>query len=92
MPVEPGKRYYFITHAYYHYVAEVVEITGKREANVKNVIQIHSSNKNWTEFFRSGISKDTRYDHLPDGGLTWVNYFEWTHPIPENPSAPRKLG
>lgn len=90
MAVEEGKRYYFMIHAYHHVIAEVVAITGKREADVKNVIRIQSCRRGWTEFFRDGLGNDTTYTHFSDGSITWFDAFEWNHSIPEVPHAPRR--
>lgn len=87
MPVIPGKTYLFITHAYYLFVAEVVEITGKREADVRRVVRVQPTNNDWTEFFERGFTEPSQYKFFPNGGLTWIDYFEWLHPIPEKPNA-----
>lgn len=90
MPVEVGKRYYFMTHAYHHVIAEVVEITGKREADVKDVLWIYSCGRNWEQFFQGGIEEDTVCFRFPDGSVSWFNAFKWNHPIPERGNAPSR--
>ena len=90
MPVTIGKTYYLITHAYHHFLAEVVEVTGKREADCTRVVRVHSCRRDWTLFFRDGCGGDTVFYHFPDGSLTWLAAFEWPHPIPEAPDAPRR--
>ena len=81
--VTVGKKYYLLVHAYHHFIAEVVEVTGKREADVKNVIRVQSCTRGWTEFFRDGLMNDTTYTHFPAGSITWLAAFEWNHPMPE---------
>lgn len=90
MPVVPGKTYYFITHAYYHIVAEVVEVTGKREADIRRVVRIQPTNNDWSDFFVNGFTEENQYKFFPDGGITWINYFEWNHPIPERKHVPTR--
>lgn len=82
MSVKVGGKYYFKSHAYHHYIAEVVEITGKREAWCKNIIRVQSCQRGWTDFFAEGVKSDTNYTHFPDGSITWFNAFEWHHNIP----------
>jgi hypothetical protein len=82
MPVTPGKKYFFITHAYYHFVAKVVQITGKREADIENVVRVQPTNRDWEDFFKNGFREPNEYKKFPDGGITWIDYFEWNHPIP----------
>ena len=82
MAVQPGKRYYFIAHAYHHFLAEVVEITGKREADVIDVRRIQSCRRPWTDFFRDGCKDDTDFTVWPDCSLTWFVAVDWPHEIP----------
>lgn len=88
--VEVGKSYYFMEHAYHHYIGRVVAITGKREVDIegdgpgKPVVKVHSCKRGWTEFFRDGMKKDTSYDLLP--GPKSITYFDatpWNHEIPD---------
>ena len=83
--IEVGKRYYFMVHAYHHFLGEVVEITGRKECVLKNVIRVQSCSRGWTEFFRDGCKKDTTYTIWPDGyEITgWFGCAPWKHPIPK---------
>lgn len=85
--MEVGKRYYFVEHAYYHYLGEVVEITGPRSAVLRNVVRLHSCSRGFTEFFRDGIMQDTEYTVWPDGHETCdcINITPWNHDIPTTP-------
>lgn len=80
--LEVGKSYYFISHAYYHYIATVREVTGKRSVTVGPHIAVHSCGRGWTAFFNEGLMEDTRYSLMPAGGLDFIKYFEWNHGIP----------
>ncbi len=82
--VEVGKTYYFIGHAYYHYVGTVTE-ANPREVTLKNVVQVHScDHRSWTEFFRDGFKDGTRYDVVPDGTVVPLGlpYYPWAHKVP----------
>lgn len=84
--IEIGKNYYFIKHAYYHYVGRVTEILGVRRVALDNVVQVHSSKKSWTEFFKSGfgVKGTTKYDIIgssPD--FEFLGCFDWPHEIPK---------
>lgn len=80
--MEVGKKYYVISHAYYHYVGEVTEVN-PRGVKMRNVVQVHGCDRGWTEFFKDGFKADTRYDVVPDGtGLSVIDYFPWGHDIP----------
>ena len=83
--IEVGKCYYFICHAYHHFLGEVVEITGKKECIIKNVRKIHSCSRNWTKFFKEGAKEDTKFDTLPDGVEIsgWCTAIPWNHKIPQ---------
>ena len=83
--IEVGKRYYFMAHAYHHFLGEVVEITGRKECVLKNVIRVQSCSRGWTEFFRDGCKKDTTYTVWPDGTEIsgWFAAIPWKHPIPK---------
>lgn len=85
--MEVGKRYYFITHAYFHYLGEIVEIIGRRQVKITNVIAVHRCQRGWSEFFAEGCKKDTTYDVLSDGEIEVLNCFEWAHPIPTEPQS-----
>lgn len=83
--IRPGDKLYIIAHAYWHYLAEVVEV-GPRGLYCRNIRQIHSCKRGWTEFFRDGAKKDTTYFVFPDGWLPiglMPGPFRWEHPIPE---------
>jgi hypothetical protein len=86
--MEVGKRYYFIAHAYHHFLGEVVEITGQRSAILNNVIRVQSCKRGWTEFFRNGIlsKEDTVYTVWPDGHETGpcISITPWHHDIPRS--------
>lgn len=82
--IEVGKKYYFIVHAYFHYLGEVMEVISSRRVKIRNVIQVHSCARNWTQFFADGCKDDTQYDVLPDG--VEFDYSlpvtPWPHEIP----------
>jgi hypothetical protein len=85
--MQVGKAYYFMVHAYHHFIAILDEVTGKQAGKVSHVIRIQSSQKDWNDFFSSGLGDDTTtvYKHFPDGSITWFAAFEWNHPIPKRP-------
>ena len=82
---EVGRCYYFVVHAYYHFLGEVEEVLSGRRVRLKNVRQIISCQRRWTAFFAEGCMDDTRYDIWPDG--TEIEYAlpfaPWKHKIPE---------
>ena len=83
--VEVGRSYYFLTHAYWHFLGTVRAVLGKRHVVVDNVVFIYSSKKNWTDFFKSGIGTGdtTTYRLFPDGSeITYIDAFPWAHKIP----------
>ena len=86
MSLAIGERYYFMTHAYHHLIGEVVEITGKRECVLKNVVRVQHCARNWTEFFANGCKDDTNYTIWPDGTEVsgWFIKVPWNHPIPNS--------
>lgn len=80
--LEPGQAYYFIVHAYYHYIAVLKKNLGVRRASLTKVRQIHSCQRGWTEFFKNGMADDTRFDTLADIPSTgYLVAFKWDHPI-----------
>ena len=82
--LEIGGKYYFLVHAYYHYLAEVVAIHGVRRCSVKNLVQVHSCGRGWSAFFKDGCKNDTKLDHIgssPD--FSYQIAFDWPHAIPE---------
>jgi hypothetical protein len=86
MAVEIGKKYYFFTHAYHHFIAEVAEVTGKKEVVINNVVRIQSCPRPWTDFWAKGMMQDTVYEVFPDGGeiCGWFAVFPWLHDIPRS--------
>lgn len=85
--MEVGKKYYFMVHAYHHFIGEVVEVHGPNRCIINNVIRVQSSNKDWTRFFKEGIKgKDTNYTIWPDGTRISGDFVcvPWNHPIPRD--------
>ncbi len=82
--MEVGKRYYFIAHAYHHFIGEVVEILGVKRVVLNNVVRVQSCRRGWTEFFRDGMKEDTTYTVWTDGHELpdWISATPWPHPIP----------
>ncbi len=81
--MEVGKKYYIISHAYWHFVGEVVKIVGPKSVELRNVCQVHSCRRNFTDFFKTGFSNDTQFDVWPNGTTIGViNYAPWEHQIP----------
>ena len=87
--MEVRKTYYFMPHAYHHFIAEVVEVRGPDRFWCKKVIRIQSCRRGWTEFFQDGMKDDTVYTHFPDGEIVSTLKFEWNHPIPTLPKSKR---
>lgn len=86
-----GERYYFIAHAYHHYIGEVVEVLGKNHFVLRNVVKVHSCGRSWTEFFRDGLKNDTKFDVMPDG-KELIGVFDitpWPHEIPRTNETSR---
>ena len=79
---EAGKVMYFMTHAYHHVIAEIVEMLGQQRARVKNVRWIYSCQRDWTSFFAEGAKNDTTFHEFPPGEISWFNVFDWNHPLP----------
>lgn len=79
-----GGVYYFVEHAYYHWIGEVVAITGRREVILRHVRRIHSCARDFTAFFRDGAKNDTVYTIWPDGHnvSNWMTATPWPHAIP----------
>lgn len=90
--IEVGKRYYFVVHAYHHFLGEVAEITGKKECVLRNVVRVQSCQRGWTEFFRDGCCDDTNYTAWPDGTEVdnWMVAVPWPHAIPGEKNATRR--
>jgi len=89
---EVGKRYYFITHAYYHFLGEVMEVLSGKRVKIKDARQIISCERGWTAFFADGCKNDTRFEVWPDG--TELEYTlplaPWNHDIPEAKNDTRR--
>jgi hypothetical protein len=85
--IEPGKRYYFLLHAYHHFLGEVAEVTGRRSCVLRDVRRVQSCRRGWTAFFRDGAGADTDVSAWPDGTEIegWLAAAPWPHPIPEAP-------
>lgn len=82
---KPGDKVYVIAHAYWHFVAEVVEVL-PRFVRVRNCRQVHACKRGWTAFFAEGFKRDTTYFCWPDG--TWLPIgtlpvAPWNHEIPK---------
>lgn len=80
--VQVGKRYYFIIHAYHHVIADVVEITGKREVVTGPNYWIYSCKRDWTLFFKDGAKEDTVFRIFPPGEFEYIAAFVWEHDFP----------
>jgi hypothetical protein len=81
--IKVGDKLYVIVHTYYHYIGEVVEILGVRRVAMKNVIQVHSHQGTWTDFFTNGITSKTKFDIIgnsPD--ISYMIAHFWPHKIP----------
>jgi hypothetical protein len=86
-----GETYYFVQHAYYHFLAEVAEILGPKHVRVTRCVRVHSCRRDFTSFFRDGVGTDTAYTHWTDTELSgWICAALWHHPIPELPHATSK--
>jgi hypothetical protein len=85
MMIEQGKKYYFIVHAYYHYIAEVATINGKKSIISGRCVQVHSCRRSWTQLFKDGASDDTQFDELPNGTPidNWIMAIPWHHNVPK---------
>lgn len=85
LAVKVGDVRYFILHSYYHYIGEVVEVTGRNSCVLKNVVRVHSCGRDFTEFFRDGFLEDTVYTHWPDNTpiVGWLIAPSWHHSIPK---------
>lgn len=84
--VEIGKCYYFVAHAYYHYIAEVTEIIGVRRVATRNTIQLHSCPRGWSEFLRNGCQTDTNYSVIGEiAEVSFIIAIPWKHDVPTEP-------
>ena len=83
--MKAGDRVYLIVHAYHHYLAEVVEVLGVRRGHFTDMVKIHSSDRNWTDFFALGVSKGTKYDVIGEGlDISYIAAFRWDHDLPRS--------
>ena len=84
MAIEIGKTYYFMPHAYHHWIGELVEILGGNRFVLNNVRRIQSCRRGWSEFFRDGAGTDTTYTTWPDGFVVDGSFgiAPWNHKIP----------
>lgn len=81
--MQVGQKYYIIAHAYYHYVGEVASVIGPKTVELRNVCQVHSCRRNWTDFFANGFANDTQFDVWPDGlTVQAISFAPWHHEIP----------
>lgn len=79
-----GEKYYFIIHAYYHYLGTVVEILGTQRVVINDVVRVHSCQRGFTEFFEDGCENDTVMTFWPDGKeFTYLDATPWPHAIPK---------
>jgi hypothetical protein len=81
--MEPGQAYYFIVHAYHHFIGVVREVQGPNRVIIDKVIRVQSCRRGWTEFFRDGINKgDTTLTYWPDGTRLSgdIVTVPWNHP------------
>ncbi len=84
MAIESGKKFYFMTHAYHHILGEVVEVTGRLSAVLRNVVRVQSCARDWSSFFAEGCKQDTTLTYWPDGTEVngWFIAVPWNHAIP----------
>jgi hypothetical protein len=81
--LKPGDKLYLISHPYYHYLGEVVEVLGVRRVALRDVVQVHSDGRGWTAFFAQGVGPQTKYDVIGDApDVGYLACFAWRHPIP----------
>lgn len=86
-----GEKYYFVAHAYYHFLGEVMEMDGPRCVRFKNVRQIISCKRDWTSFFAEGCKDDTVFHEWLDGSEfdQFIAKSPWPHDIPSKKKAHR---
>jgi hypothetical protein len=79
-----GDKFYFMTHAYHHFLGEIVDMPAPKTVIVKTVVRVQSCQRGWSEFFRDGCQGDTVLTHWPDGCeiCGWFVAAPWNHPIP----------
>lgn len=82
--IKVGDKIYALAHCYYHILGEVSEVLGVRRVALKNAVQVHSCQRNWTLFFADGFRSDTNFDvigDVPDIGYMYA--VAWNHEIPK---------
>lgn len=83
--LEVGKRYYIITHAYYHFIVEISEILGPMRAKFGRRERVHSCRRGWTEFYHDGAKDDTEFSIWPEGGAAvFLDVSPWPHEFPSD--------
>ena len=83
--MEVGKKYYIISHAYFHYIGTVTRIITPKMVSLADVVAIHSSQRSWTDFFRDGMKTNDRFDVVPDmPQCSVINSYEWHHSVLRN--------
>lgn len=88
MSLKVEETYYVVAHAYYHFIVECVAVLGVRRGAFKRVIQVQSSDLDWTEFFAKGILKvdgkwNTRFEIIGESpDMAYMFAHRWPHPIP----------
>ena len=63
-----GSAYYFIAHAYHHYIGTVAEVS-PRWAKLVNCVKVMGDSRGWEKLLFRGFGKETSYQHVPDGTL-----------------------
>ena len=83
--IEVGKKYFFLAHAYHHYIGEVVEVS-PRWAKVKNCVKVMGDSRGWEKALFGGYSREMSIQHCPDGTLIPIGTMPihpWNHEIPK---------
>jgi hypothetical protein len=85
-----GDKFYFMTHAYHHFLGEIADMPMPKTVILKDVVRVQSCARGWTEFFRDGAKNDTTMTHWPDGTEVcgWFTAVPWVHDIPKPGSNP----
>ena len=86
--VEVGKKYYFLSHAYHHYLGEVVEVS-PRWVKVKNCCKVLTDPRGWEACLFEGYKPGMRIQFVPDGTLLPVGHMPihpWNHELPKRKS------
>lgn len=84
MAIEVGRSFYFMVHAYHHWIGIVESIDGKRSCTLRKVVRVQGCRRTWTEFFEQGFLNDTNYTVWPNGLMIhdWYACVPWPHEIP----------